>query len=98
MSARYDDPFPERCKSSGRSTKGRGQVYEGETGAQAVSRNKLLLPVLLRTERLTDAGLAEESARLGGRGGGRRVLDLSGGGSARLAHGVGAMHVGRGVR
>ena len=47
-----------------------------------------------RIMRLTNAAFAEESARLGGRGWWRRVLNLRGGGSARLAHGVGAMHDG----
>ena len=46
--------------------------------------------VMLRT----NVGLAKEPATLGGGGGRRWVLDLRGGGSARLAHGVRAMHDG----
>jgi hypothetical protein len=42
----------------------------------------------------TNVGLAEEPASLGGGRGWRRVLDLRGGGSARLAHRVGAVHDG----
>jgi len=42
----------------------------------------------------TNVGLAKEPATLGGGGGRRWVLDLRGGGSARLAHGVGAVHDG----
>lgn len=42
----------------------------------------------------TNVGLAEEPATLGGGGGRRWVLNLRGGGGARLAHRVGAVHVG----
>ena len=44
--------------------------------------------------RLTDAALAEETTRLGRRSGRRWVLDLGSCGSARLAHGIRAMHGG----
>jgi len=43
---------------------------------------------------LTDTALSEESTRFRRGGWGRRVLDLRGGGSARLAHRVCAMHDG----
>jgi hypothetical protein len=42
----------------------------------------------------TNVGLAKEPAALGGGRRRRRVLDLRGGGSARLAHGVCAVHGG----
>ena len=42
----------------------------------------------------TNVGLAKEPATLGGGRRRRWVLDLRGGGSARLAHGVGAVHDG----
>lgn len=45
-------------------------------------------------EELTNAALAEETTRLCRGSWRRRVLDLRGGGSARLAHGVRAMHDG----
>ncbi len=44
---------------------------------------------------LTETALSEESTSLGGGSWRRRVLDLRGGGSARLAHGICAMHLGR---
>lgn len=43
---------------------------------------------------LTDTALAEESTSLGGGSRRRRVLDLRGSRSARLAHGICAMHLG----
>jgi hypothetical protein len=42
----------------------------------------------------TNVGLAKEPAALGGGRRRRWVLDLGGGGSARLAHRVGAVHDG----
>lgn len=47
---------------------------------------------------ITDVALAKESTSLGRGGWGRRVLDLGGGGCARLAHGVGAVHFGGGKK
>jgi hypothetical protein len=46
----------------------------------------------------TNVGLAKEPAALGGGRRRRWVLDLRGGGSARLAHGVCAVHDGGVVR
>jgi len=60
-----------------------GQVgTEGATGVAA--------------ESMAEASLAEETTGLGGGGRRRGVLELRRSGSARLAHGVRAMHVGCG--